>query len=267
MKFDLQRADFWKRISALLLDIFVLISVVILIATLLSYAFGLEEKVDIIEAREEKYAAEYPDLDTSLTQEEILELPEEVQARYKERDEKRARDVVLIQTYSIVVSTVLTVILSSVLLGFIITELLIPIFFKNGQTLGKKAFGLGVIHTNGVRLHGQAHFIRSIVGKCAIETVFPLLICMLIILAAFGIEINFYGIPANPGLPGLLIILFMFILELYSVIRSRTRSTIHDLISDTVVVDLSSQMVFETVDDLMAYKTRIHAEEVSKKEY
>lgn len=267
MKFDLQRADFWKRISALLMDILVLVSVIILIATLMSYAFGLEEKVDIIETLEEKYATEYADLDTTLTREEILELPKEIQDRYAERDAKRASDVPLLQTYSIVVSTVLTIIVSSVLIGFVLTELLIPIIFKNGQTLGKKAFGLGVMHTNGVRLHGQAHFVRTIIGKCAIETLFPLLICMLIILAAFGIEIKFFGIPANPGLPGLLIILFMFILELYSVIRSRTRSTIHDLISDTVVVDLSSQMIFETVDELMEYKTKLHAEEVSKKEY
>ena len=42
---------------------------------------------------------------------------------------------------------------------------------------------------------------------------------------------------------------------------------IHDLISDTVVVDYASQLIFENVDELMAYKTKIHEEEVRNTEY
>ena len=59
----------------------------------------------------------------------------------------------------------------------------------------------------------------------------------------------------------------LIVLQIFALITSRSRSAIHDLISDAVVVDLASQQVFDTLDDLMAYKNKIHEEMVSKSDY
>ena len=71
----------------------------------------------------------------------------------------------------------------------------------------------------------------------------------------------------NLGIVGAIVLVLLLILQLFTVATTRNRTAIHDLIADAIVVDLASQMVFDNVDELMAYKTRIHAEEVSKKEY
>ena len=59
----------------------------------------------------------------------------------------------------------------------------------------------------------------------------------------------------------------LVILEIVCVCATRTNSTIHDLISDTVVVDYASQMVFENADELIAYKQKLHEEMANKQEY
>ena len=253
MKFDLQRADFWKRISAFLFDSILVGIVIVGVATILSAVFNYGYFIDTTEKIEAEYTERYG-LDPDITDEEFNALSEAEKQKYYDCDAARQKDPNLIYAYNVLINLALAIVSCSILIGFILMELVVPIFFKNGQTLGKKAFGLGVMHTNGVRLRGQAHFIRTIIGKCLIETLVPVYFIMMIL---FG----------NLGLVGLIVLILFMILELFTVARTRTRSTIHDLVSDTVVVDLSSQMIFENVDELMAYKTKIHAEEVRKKEY
>lgn len=110
------------------------------------------------------------------------------------------------------------------------------------------------MRTNGVKLGGQAHFIRSIIGKYTMETMVPVYIFLMII---FG----------NLGVIGTALLILILLLEIFTMCYTKTRSTIHDLVSDTVVVDMASQMIFESEEELIAYKTRIHEEEVNKREY
>ena len=256
MRFDIQRADFWKRISAFLFDTTTVGVVILSIMTALFGIFKYDDYARIVEQVEKEYVAEYG-IKEDITYEEFAALTEEEKEIYYACDEARKKDHRLIASYQMLSSLQFALPSVSILLGCLITEFAIPLFFKNGQTLGKKAFGLGVIHTNGIRMRTQAHFIRTIIGKCLIELLVPFWFFMMI-----------WGGKLHPTL-GLGMIGLMFLLELFLVIntRVRTRSTIHDLISDTVVVDFCSQMVFETVDDLMAYKTRIHEEEVRKQRY
>lgn len=254
MRFELQRADFLKRISALLFDIMMIGIVVIMVAAGLSAVFKYDRHVDRVTQVEKEYVEKYG-IKEDISREEFDALSEEEKAVYYACDEERMKDPRLIASYGMLSSLKFLIPSLSILVAYILLELVVPIFFKNGQTLGKKAFGLGVIHTNGVRMHGQAHFIRSIIGKCLIETLVPFYFVMLVLGGRLG-----------PVL-GIAMLVIMAGLELFSVITTKTRSTIHDLVSDTVVVDLASQMVFETPDDLMAYKTKLHEEMVNSKEY
>ena len=253
MRFEVQRADFWKRISAFLFDIILLGIVIVGAAALLSAVLRYDEHLEVVQQVENEYSEKYG-TKLNITEEELAELSEEELAAYKECDAARKKDQRLIVGYSMIKNIGFAIVSFGIIIGYVIMELIVPIFFKNGQTLGKKAFGLGVVHTNGVRLHGQAHFIRTIIGKCLIECLVPVYFILMI----------FFG---SLGIVGIIVLVLMMGLQVFTVASTKTRSAIHDLISDTVVVDMASQMIFENADELIAYKTKIHEEMVSKKDY
>ena len=253
MRFEIQRADFWKRISAFLFDIILLGIVIVGAAAALSGILGYDKYMDVVEQVEDEYIEKYG-IDPDITEEERAALSPEEYAVYDEYNEARKNDERLIIAYNMLFNLALAITSASILIGYIIMELIIPIFFKNGQTLGKKAFGLAVVHTNGVRLRGQAHFIRTIIGKCLIEALVP---AYFIIMILFG----------SLGIVGLVVLALLLLLQIFVLAYTKTRSAIHDLIADTVVVDFASQMIFENADELIAYKTKIHEELANKKEY
>ena len=259
MEIDIQKGDVWKRISAWMFDYVIMLVLVTLIAIPLSALLKYDEKLEAVESIESEYKEEMKaaGLNPDITQEELKELETsspELRNKYYEIDNRRKNDERLLVGYSLLINIITTLLTTGVLLGFLILEFAVPLFFKNGQTLGKKIFGLGVVHSNALKFRGQAHFIRSIIGKCAIETLVPI----------YFLIMAFYG---SLGLIGLILVGLLIVLQIFALITSRSRSAIHDLISDAVVVDLASQQVFDTLDDLMAYKNKIHEEMVSKSDY
>ena len=50
-------------------------------------------------------------------------------------------------------------------------------------------------------------------------------------------------------------------------ILTHTRSPIHDLVAKTVTVDFASQMIFDSEEALLAYKTKLHEEKARRAEY
>ncbi len=253
MRFELQRADFWKRISAFLFDFIIYCIVVVGVAAALSAILNYDKYYGIVEQVEQEYVDRYG-VDPDITSEEFEALTDEEKAPYLECDAERQKDSRLIIAYNMMINLALVIASVSILIASVIVDLVVPIYFKNGQTLGKKIFGLAVVHTNGVRLRGQAHFIRSIIGKCIIETMVPVYLVLMII---FG----------NLGIVGAVVLALMLILQVAVIAGTKTRSAIHDLIADTAVVDYQSQMIFENADELIAYKTKLHEEEANKKEY
>ena len=95
---------------------------------------------------------------------------------------------------------------------------------------------------------------RTLLGKCTVETILPAYIVILII---FG----------NLGMTGTVILAGSAILQVALVATSRTNSAIHDMMAATVVVDINSQMIFESEAELIAYKNKIHAENVAREKY
>ena len=253
MGHELQRADFWKRLSAFMFDTMMIILAAVGIAAIMSLFMNYEEHYNTIETIEAECAAKYG-INTDLTAEEYEQLSEEEKQKYLEADAEFGNNPLVADAYNKLLTLTLLTITFSLLIAYVGLEFVVPIFLKHGRTLGKKIFGLAVMRTNGVKLDGQAHFIRSIIGKYTMETMVPVYIILMII---FG----------NLGPIGTLMLIAFLILEIAMYATTRTRSTVHDLVSDTVVVDMASQMIFESYDDLMAYKTKLHEEEANKKEY
>ena len=57
------------------------------------------------------------------------------------------------------------------------------------------------------------------------------------------------------------------LLQVVFVMTSHLRTPIHDMIAGTVTVDLASQLIFDSVEELTEYKKRIHEEKARNAEY
>ena len=189
-----------------------------------------------------------------MTEEEYLKLSEEDLLKYEEAEKAFKEDAEVIYTYNMLLNLTLLITTFSILFGYLLLEFGVPLLFKNGQTLGKKVFGIAIMREDCVRVTPLFLIIRTVIGKFTIETMIPVYI---IIMLYFNMV----------GLVGTAVIILLLFAEVFLMARTKTNLAIHDMISSTVAVDMQSQMIFDTREEMIAYKERIHAEAVAKKEY
>ena len=261
MIYDLQKGSLLKRVSAFLLDGILLVILVTGFALGLSAIFGYNTYSDEYQASMERYAKEYGiDFESITTEEAYNALPEAEKNKYEAVLDAMNKDERLLHVLNTMVYIILGVLSASIFLAYAIIEFIFPLIFKNGQTVGKKIFGLGVMRTNGVRIRGVSLFVRTFLGKFVVETMLPTLIIMMYILSAFGVM-------ASLGLIGLILLASLLIGEIIAMAVTKTNSMIHDLVSDCVVVDLASQMIFEDQESMLEYKKKVAEEEATKSYY
>lgn len=145
-----------------------------------------------------------------------------------------------------------------VFLSVLIFEFIIPVAFKNGQTIGKKVFGLAVMHTNGVRVRPFSMFVRSILGMYVFEMMVPIYL----ILMAF-----FYHVLSGYIAIGVIVAIVILQIAVFAYTFKSTASVLHDLIARTVCVDFSSQMIFDSEEELMEFKKAQQNELAERDEY
>ncbi len=251
--YDLQRADLWKRISAWLFDIIMLVIAVVGVAFLLSAVLdydGYAQQMDDVMTRCE---AQYK-VELDISREEYEEKSEEDRKLYDEAYKAFSTDPTAVRAYGMMVNLTFLIVVFAILAGYLLLEFLVPVLFGNGQTMGKKIFGIGVMREDGVKLTPMILFIRTVLGKYAVETMIPV---MILLMFWFG----------TMGILGLVLILGMLIAQIVMLFTSRTRASLHDRLSHTVTVDMASQKIFDTPEALLAYKQRIHAEQANKANY
>lgn len=249
MIFDLQKASTLKRTAAWLLDLILLVVLACGIGMILSAALNYDQHSQTLKAYYEKYEKEFGiDFDV------YSDLTEEEQARFEAANAALQKDTEALRAYNTVINLSLTIISLSILLSYLGLEFGVPLLFGNGQTMGKKIFGIALVRVDGVKITPFALFVRTVLGKYTIETMIPVLMAMMIFIGVIGILA-----PA--------IVLGLLIVQIALIITSKTNSALHDHMAATVAVDLNSQMIFATAEDLMEYKKKIHAEQVKKQSY
>lgn len=250
---DLQKASMLKRVSAFILDAILLSVMAVMFAWGLSAALRYDDHKAVYDQIFERYAKDFELTDSILQADPDLLTPEEF-ARRDAADKAIMNDPKAQNAWNMVIHLQLIMITFGFLGGFLLLEFFIPLFLKNGQTIGKKVFGIGIMHTEGIRLRNVALFVRTILGKYAVET-------MIIALCVFTI---YYGM-ANPLF--LIISAALLVIQVILLIVSNENALIHDKMAMTVTVDLASQMIFETREELLEYKKKQHAVKAAAAEY
>ena len=203
--------------------------------------------------RKEYYEKTYT-VNFEISEEAYENLSEDIKAIYNEANAVLSKDEVSAKSYQMVVNLILIMVTFGLLFAYLVLEFIIPLCFKNGMTIGKKIFGIGVMHNNGVRIDAVALFVRTFLGKYTIETMVP---AMMILMIFFNIL----------GWIALLVIGLLVVLEVVVFVVSKTKAGIHDILAKTIAIDYASQMIFDNVDELMAYKMEVHNEEADRQDY
>lgn len=252
---NLQKAPFGKRIIAAIFDfIFLSIFAVGILASFTS-VFNIDEYQAEVTQATEKYKSEY---NVTLTSEEIQALNEqeykEYAARVSQAEAAFAADKSAVRAYSLLLNLTLIGTTASVLVSVLIVEFAAPLLLGNGQTLGKKIFGIALMHKDHIRVNNVQLFIRAVLGKFTMEIMIPLYIVMMVLFGRIGIS-------------GPIILLILLVIQFICIAKTRTNSLLHDVMSNVVAVDMASQKIFDTREDLDNYIKKVHAEKAKEKTF
>ncbi len=249
---DIQKASILKRISAWILDVILLATLAVGAGWGLTSILGYDKYADEVNEKLEYYAELYG-VDSDITKEEFDKLSDDEKALYEIANKAVSEDEDLKYLYNMMFNLTLIIVTFSILIAYLLLEFVVPLMFGNGQTVGKKVFGIGIIRCDGIKVSVFMMFVRTLLGKFTIETMIP---ALLLIMSYFGII----------GFEGLIIIAVMIFVQLAMLIVTKDHSVIHDKFAQSTVVDLSSQMIFESVEELTAYKNKLHEEKAKSNE-
>ena len=242
-----------KRISAATFDMILLVCLVLVLAAALSAVLGYASYNESMQQSYDAYGQAYG-VDVSISWAEYEQLPKETKDRYDMALEAINADDAVLRTYTMMVNLTLIIASVSILAGYLVLELLMPLWLGNGQTLGKKIFGIALMRNDGVKVTPFMMFVRTVLGKYTLETMIPVLIIIMLLFQMVG-------------LMGTIVIGLILLLQVILLIVTRTNSVLHDLLACTVAVDMASQMIFDSPEALLEHKKRVSAEAAKRAEY
>ena len=264
MIFDLQKASMWKRISAFLCDFILFAIVAVGFALLLSTVLGVDAQQNKMISICAQYTEEYglsdfmtedelkDSLSLTITEERYNAFTEEQQAIFQEAATALYSNGDYLYAYEMVNQLILIVVTFSVLIAQLLLEFVVPLLFKNGQTLGKKVFGVAVMRMDGVKISPVILLIRTVLGKYTIETMIPVFVLLSVVLGTASIVT--------------IVLLFLLIIaQIVLLIFTQANTPLHDMLAGTVTVDFASQLIFDTPEELLEYKKKLHADSVAEK--
>lgn len=253
MVYDLQKASLWKRIASRMFDAILVGVLAVGVGLLLSVILGYDSHSKKVEDAYSRYETEYG-ITFEMTQAAYEAMTEEQRLSYEAAYEALIADEEAMYAYNMMLSLSLVITSLGIFIAILLWDFVVPLFLGNGQTLGKKIFGLGVMRVDGVKLTAVQLFARTLLGKYAIETMIPVTIGLML----------FWG---TIGLFGTVFLIGLLLAQVICVIVTRTNSVIHDLLAGTVVIDISSQMIFNSTEELIEFKKKVAAEQAMRQTY
>lgn len=253
MDLDIQKASLWKRIAAWMFDFILTGILAVGVGVLLSAVLGYDGYSEQLSSLYARYETEYGVV-FQIPQEEYNAMTEAARQNYDNAYRALVADSEVIYVYNMVMNLTLIITTLGILCGSLITEFVLPLVLGNGQTVGKKIFGICLMRVDCVRINTMQLFVRAVLGKYTIETMIPVYLALMI----------FFGTVGSFGT--LLLLGFAFV-QILVLGVTRNRSALHDLLAGTVAVDFSSQKIFADTEALIAYKKQAAAELSARQAY
>lgn len=255
---DLQKASLGKRIIAFIFDGMLLATLAVGLAVFFSFCFGYDAQLERYENVRVQYEQRY-EIDSQIHPSNYQGTSEEDNAAYQERwtqaNAALRQDTEYLNLYSHIQSLQLMILTFSPLAAILVMELFFPLLIGNGQTLGKKIFGIGIMSIESTRITGKQVFIRAVLGKYTIELMLPIYIAIMVLNGILN------------GTVGLFLLAALLIAQIVCIVITRTNAPIHDVFAATVAVDLASQRIFEDIEDRDNYIKARHAELAARADY
>lgn len=243
---DFYKANPLKRLAAYVIDLILLVAITAGVVVGMCSAMDYDSYEAQFQAYCDQYSEQF-DTDLSVPRTEVQSYSEEQQKNYYDALDALNQDKDALKVYTRMGMTVIAALTAGIFLGYLILELIIPLILKNGQTVGKKIMGLCVMHKHHVRVSALQIILRTIVGKCLIET---LIFVWLLLLKHYGI----LGTTAS------LIMSVIAMIQGFLVLMSQANCGIHDKLFNTVVADFKQQYIFDTIDERIDYEEAYEAE-------
>ena len=253
MGIDVQKAGLWKRMAAWLLDIILVAVLAVGAGYLLSVILGYDATSAQLEQHYADYESRYGVV-FEISQQEYEAMSAQQRTAYDTAYEALISDEAVLLTYNKVVNQTMLITSIGILIAMLLLEFLVPLLLKNGQTVGKKCFGIGLIRNDGVQMNNLQLFTRTLLGKYTIGTMIPVYVALLMLLGSMGIL-------------GTVILGALLVGQIICISVTRYNCAIQDLLAGTIAVDIASQQIFRSSEELIEYTCRIHAERAKRQDY
>ena len=250
---DLQKAPYAKRMFAFLADFVIAamltVGMYLLLANVLDTDGYLNRYNEICAEYEERYGVDY-----STDEEAYSKMTDEEKAHYKEAVDAMNADEEANKAITGYFTLTLVILSAGVFGSVILLEFVIPVILKDGRSLGKRLFGLGVMRTGFTRASAPIIFVRNVIGKGVMEFILPALTFISVITGVTGVF-------------GWVLIAVFAAGEVFSLVKLGPGRFLHDVIADTVAVDWGSQMIFESEEQRDEYIDKLKQQKKEEETY
>lgn len=253
MEHALQKASLGKRIAAGILDGILICILATGFAFLLSVLLGYDGYNQTLKDGYSRYETQYG-VSFDISQEEYAAMTDAARENWDAAYKAFSQDAEVTKAYNVVLNLTLVMVSVSILLSVMALEFAVPLLWRNGQTIGKKVFGLGLIRVDGVQLTTLQLLVRTLLGKFTVEIMIPVFVILMV----------FWGIS---GLIGPIVLLALLVAQAICLCVSKTNALLHDQMAGTAVVDINSQRIFRSTEDLIAYQKQVAAERAARQTY
>lgn len=257
MTVDMQKAGLWKRIAAAILDLILLAILAVGCAwgltVMLDYD-GHAETAATIKAEYEEQFHIPPNVTTSVYQQMDEAEKKAYDEAVAEANKALAEDAEAVRILNLLQSLQLIITTFGILIAVLLLEFIVPLILKNGATVGKKVFGLGLVRTDCVRVNNLQLFTRTLIGKFTIEIMIPAYLVIMIL-------------GGSLGSMGVLVIGAILLLQVILYFATKQNQLLHDIMAGTAVVDVTSQRIFASDEDRVEFLKRMAAEQAEQQEY
>lgn len=212
----------FRRFGAFIVDLCLVIVVTVLIALPLRGISGYATTSDSMNAIFDRIASKHG-VDINMTNQQYNALPDEEKLAVDAALLEISEDEEAAELYTKTVRLLMIVVFSSLLVSVVLLELVLPLVFKNGQTIGKKLMRLKVERRDETPLNFVTMLLRSITGKFFIDYALPVFFFLSFVYA-------------NAGRTPLTGLLMLELGQIVCIVATKERRAIHDVIAGTRVV-------------------------------